>query len=191
MKIYTKTGDAGDTGLYGTDRVGKDHPRVEAYGAVDELNSQIGLARAFLHNSVLDTQLDAHLSHLQDALFDLGADLATRIDSPYRKNLSPMDAEDVARLEGLIDQYSETLPELRHFIHPAGSPASAHLQVARAVARRAERQVIRLARVEEVNPQAQIYLNRLSDLLFVLARAVNLEGGGSEELWKVKGRKTS
>jgi len=186
MKIYTKTGDAGETGLYGADRVSKTHVRVEAYGTVDELNSFLGVARSALeHGSMLDLDLEK----VQNALFDVGADLATREDSPYAKNISRIDSADVNALERLIDRYSENLPELKHFIHPAGTPASAHLQVARAVCRRAEREVLRLSLEESVNGQVQIYLNRLSDLLFTLARAVNLEAGGSEERWKVKGRR--
>ena len=186
FKIYTKTGDAGQTGLYGADRVSKSHARVEAYGTVDELNSFIGVARAALEHG---SPMDLDLEHLQNALFDVGADLATRQDSPYAKNISRMDAADIEALERLIDSYSETLPELRAFIHPTGTPASAHLQVARAVCRRAEREVIRLSHEEGVNESVQIYLNRLSDLLFTLARAANLQAGGSEERWQVKGRR--
>jgi len=186
FKIYTKTGDAGQTGLYGADRVSKSHSRVEAYGTVDELNSFIGVARSALEHG---TALDLDLEHLQNALFDVGADLATREDSAYAKNISRIDAADVDALERLIDHYSETLPELRAFIHPTGTLVSAQLQVARAVCRRAEREVIRLSNEEAVNESVQIYLNRLSDLLFTLARAANLEAGGSEERWQVKGRR--
>ena len=186
MKIYTKTGDAGQTGLYGADRVSKAHSRVEAYGTVDELNSFIGVARAALEHG---SSLDLDLEHIQNALFDVGADLATREDSPYAGKISRIDATDVDALERLIDRYSESLPVLKAFIHPAGTPASAHLQVARAVCRRAEREVIRLVLEESVNEQVQIYLNRLSDLLFTFARVVNLEAGGSEERWQVKGRR--
>lgn len=188
MKIYTKTGDQGQTGLYGADRVSKNHVRVEAYGTVDELNSHLGLSRAFL----LDLpDVDKDLTHLQDVLFDLGADLATRLDSPYRKNISPIDADDVVWAEERIDHYSEKMAPLSHFIHPAGCTASAQLHVARSVARRAERDVIRLHSEEEINLQTQIFLNRLSDFLFVLARFVNHSTGGSEALWHVKSRRTT
>jgi len=190
MKLYTKTGDGGQTGLYGADRVSKGHPRVEAYGTVDELNSLLGLARA--HNTRShkpDAAIDADLEYLQNALFDLGADLATREDSPYSKNIARIDAEDVSYIEGLIDRYQEGVPELKQFIHPGGTPAAASLHVARTVARRAERDVIRLMEVEAVNPQAQVYLNRVSDLLFVVARASNVRAGIGEELWHVKKRR--
>ena len=190
VKLYTKTGDAGQTGLYGADRVSKAHPRVEAYGTVDELNSVLGLARA--HNTrshAPDEALSNDLEYLQNALFDLGADLATRQDSAYSKNIARIDADDVKRLEDLIDHYQESVPPLTNFIHPAGTPAAASLHVARSVARRAERDVIRLSDAEDVNLHAQIYLNRLSDLLFVMARAVNARAGLTEEQWHVKKRR--
>ncbi|ADV67328.1 cob(I)yrinic acid a,c-diamide adenosyltransferase [Deinococcus maricopensis] len=189
MKLYTRTGDAGQTGLYGADRVSKAHPRVEAYGTVDEVNSVLGLVRAHLHAQGGDDAMDADLAYLQNALFDLGADLATRTESPYAKNVARIDADDVQHLEQLIDQYQAGAPELKQFIHPGGTPASAALQVARAVARRAEREVIRLAHEEDVNAHAQVYLNRLSDLLFIMARAANARAGIREEEWHVKGRR--
>lgn len=185
MKLYTKTGDGGTTGLYGADRVSKGHPRVEAYGTVDELNSALGLARAHSTDSALNTDLE----YLQNALFDLGADLATRSGSPYEKNVSRLDEQDVQYIEGLIDRYQAESPEIKWFIHPGGTPVAATLQLARAVARRAERDVIRLMEVEEANHQAQIYLNRVSDLLFSMARAVNTRAGVSEEGWNVKKRR--
>lgn len=190
MKLYTRTGDKGTTGLYGADRVSKAHPRVEAYGTVDELNSVVGLARA--HNARShqpDSRLDADLEYLQNALFDLGADLATRQDSPYAKNLSRMDAQDVAFVEAMIDRYQEGAPPFTGFIHPGGTPTAAALHVARTVARRAEREVIRLAQEEEVGEHVQVYLNRVSDLLFVMARAANQAAGISEQAWTVKKRR--
>lgn len=194
MKLYTKTGDGGSTGLYGADRVSKAHPRVEAYGTVDELNSLLGLVRA--HNAASpgsdapqDTQVETDLESLQNALFDLGADLATRPGTPYEKNLVRIDAEDVAALEAMIDRYQEAAPPFTGFVHPGGTPAAAALQVARAVARRAEREVIRLLEVEEANAQVQIYLNRVSDLLFIMARALNARSGIQEEAWTVKKRR--
>ena len=186
MKIYTKTGDAGTTGLYGGERVRKDALRVKAYGTVDEANAAIGLARAHLDTS--DAELDGDLERIQNALFDVGADLATPQDSPYRKNVVPIDALDVAHLEGLIDTYNADLPELQNFILPGGPPASAALQLARAVVRRAERETVHLSHEEAANPQVAVYLNRLSDLLFVLARVVNARSGESEVRWRVKGR---
>lgn len=185
MKIYTKTGDKGETGLYGADRVGKDHPRVEAYGTVDEANSAIGVARAALSHADLQDDLEA----IQNALFDLGADLATRFGGPYEKHLARMDAQDVEQLEQLIDRYQEEAPKFTGFIHPGGHPAAAALHLARTVTRRAERRVVELMRQEEVNPEAMRYLNRLSDLLFTLARVVNKREGFAEEKWLVKKRR--
>ncbi|MER3480822.1 MAG: ATP:cob(I)alamin adenosyltransferase [Meiothermus sp.] len=187
MKIYTKTGDGGETGLYGADRVPKDHPRVEAYGTVDEANSAIGLARSLLPAAHAD--IGGDLEYLQNALFDLGADLATRQGSPYAKNLARLDAQDVERLEALIDRYQEEAPPFTGFIHPGGHPAAAALHLARTVVRRAERGVVSLARQEEINLEALRYLNRLSDLLFTLARVVNKREGLAEEGWRVKGRR--
>ncbi|MBZ9714531.1 cob(I)yrinic acid a,c-diamide adenosyltransferase [Deinococcus multiflagellatus] len=190
MKLYTKTGDGGTTGLYGAERVSKASARVEAYGTVDELNSFIGLARA--HNTRShkpDPALDQDLEYLQNALFDIGADLATRSGSRYEAKLSRMDGQDVTFLEAMIDRYQEAAPPFTGFVHPGGTPAAATLQVARAVARRAEREVIRLQAEEEINTQVVIYLNRLSDLLFIMARAANQGAGLTEEAWLVKGRR--
>ncbi len=192
MKLYTKTGDRGQTGLYGADRVSKGSARVEAYGTVDELNSAIGLARAHLHAAPQDdasARLDADLAYLQNALFDLGADLATREESPYAKNISRLDEQDVTALEALIDRYQEGAPPFTNFVHPGGTPTAAALHLARTIARRAERDVVRLAETEAVNLQGQIYLNRVSDLLFIMARAENTRAGLNEEAWHVKGRR--
>lgn len=120
MKIYTKTGDTGETGLYGAERVVKAHPRVEAYGTVDEANSALGLARSLLPQEHLDLQ--DLLERIQNALFDLGADLATRMGSPYEKNIARMDAEDVEGLEKAIDRYQEESPPFRGFVLPGGAP---------------------------------------------------------------------
>ena len=181
MKLYTKTGDGGTTGLYGADRVSKAHPRVEAYGSVDELNSILGVVRAHNEAGARDTELDADLNYLQNALYDLGADLSTRSGSPYEKNVSRLDDADLSDIEGMIDRYMEAAPPIKCFIQPGGTLAAAQLQLARAVARRAERDVIRLMEVEEANHAAQVYLNRLSDLLFAMARVVNHRAGLSEE----------
>ncbi|MDQ3398034.1 MAG: cob(I)yrinic acid a,c-diamide adenosyltransferase [Deinococcota bacterium] len=183
MKIYTKTGDDGTTGLYGGTRVAKDSARLWAYGAVDEANAAIGLARAKLEGGAKD-DLDAVLEGLQSALFEVGADLATPQDSAYDKTIDRLGEDDVAGLESLIDRYDAELAPLRNFILPGGLEASAALQLARTVARRAEREVVSLARGEEINPQLLVYLNRLSDLLFVLARVVNHRGGVSDSPWR-------
>lgn len=187
MKIYTKTGDAGETGLYGDERVVKAHPRVEAYGTVDEANSALGLARSLLPREHLD--LHDLLERIQNALFDLGADLATRMGSLYEKNIVRMDAQDVEELEKAIDRYMEESPPFRGFILPGGHPSAAALHLARTAVRRAERKVVALSREEPVNPEAIRYLNRLSDLLFVLARVVNAREGVREEAWMVKKRR--
>lgn len=181
MKIYTKTGDGGQTSLYGGERVEKFSLHVEAYGAVDEANSAIGLARANLDNQ----EVDQLLAHLQNAMFDLGADLATRLDSPYGQKLNRIEEKDVEQLETLIDRFESELEPLNHFIHPGGTTAAAALQLARAITRRAEREVWRLAGEHNVNLAVARYLNRLSDLLFVLARVVNQRAGIEEAAWQV------
>ena len=185
MKIYTKTGDEGTTGLYGGERVAKDDLRVAAYGAVDEANAVLGVARSFF----ADVSVSEDLGNIQNALFDVGADLATPQDSSYRKQIVPIDEEDVKGLEDLIDKYEAELEPLKNFILPGGHEEAAALHLARTVVRRAEREVVTLGRSESLNPQVAIYLNRLSDLLFVMARIVNMRTGVSETRWHVKGRK--
>ena len=178
MKIYTRTGDAGETSLLGGTRVGKDNPRVHAYGEVDELNAHIGLARA----NATDAELDAELVRLQRDLFALGAQLAdpggTIGDRAAKTHLGD---DDVARLEQLIDRLEAGLPPLRHFILAGGTPCGAALHVARAVCRRAERAIVTLD--PAVDPPLLRYINRLSDLLFVLARTANQRGGTTEAIW--------
>lgn len=187
MKIYTRTGDAGDTGLLGAGRVGKDDIRVSAYGSVDEANSTIGLARANLRSDVRAdpglAELDEVLGKVQELLFELGADLATPAESKARSRLRVIDDGDVAELESLIDRYTEELPELTKFILPAGSRAAAALHLARSVVRRAEREAVSLSRRDAINPNAVVVLNRLSDLLFTLARSANLRSGFEEVTW--------
>jgi cob(I)alamin adenosyltransferase len=185
MKIYTKTGDAGETGLYGGERVKKFSKRVSSYGTVDETNSAIGLARA---NSS-DSEIDEVLAQIQNALFDVGADLATPIGSKYEKNLVRIDAADVENLEHLIDRFQEECPPWSNFIHPGGTAAAGALHLARAITRRAERDVLELETLEESNHNVGVYLNRLSDFLFILARVVNARAGVSEAGWHVKGRR--
>jgi cob(I)alamin adenosyltransferase len=180
MKIYTKTGDQGETGLIGGARVAKDHPRVAAYGDVDELNASIGVALALAHGSALGELL----LEIQRDLFALGAQLAdptAKIGEQKAKAI--VDQPRVQRLEAAIDERAATLPPLTAFILPGGSPVGAELHLARTVCRRAERSAIALARSEPVDPIAIVYLNRLSDLLFVLARQANQAAGLGEEKW--------
>jgi len=181
MKIYTKTGDNGTTGLFGGARVSKSNPRVEAYGDVDELNAHLGWAAVLLKHLPLEDEI----RRIQSDLFTLGADLATPPDAPpaaAAKSVHVAEAR-VEQLESLIDGWEANLKPLKNFILPGGSSGAAALQVCRAVCRRAERSVVRLAAAEDVNPAAIIYLNRLSDLLFVLARWVNSKDGIEEPLW--------
>ena len=179
MKIYTKTGDKGETSLFGGKRVPKDDLRIEAYGAVDELNSLIGAARSFNDNKILDLVL----SEIQNQLFVLGADLATPSDvkSPATKRIT---TRDYNTLEGIIDDFEGKLDPLNSFILPGGTNAAAFLHNARAVCRRAERLVVSLRKKSEVSEEALIFLNRLSDLLFVLARYTNKISGVKDIPWK-------
>ena len=180
MKIYTKTGDDGTTGLFGGGRVAKDHLRVEAYGSVDEVNSHLGSVRA----QGIDPALDAALARVQSDLFALGADLATPPGGPASSKVRRLQTDDAAWLERAIDELDRELPELTSFILPAGSPSAAAVHVARAVCRRAERAVVTLARNEPgVGEGAVVYLNRLSDFLFTLARVLDRRAGISEEPW--------
>lgn len=173
-KIYTRSGDAGDTGLASGARVSKTDLNVEAYGAVDELNAVIGVAR--LHAGQND-RIDAMLGRIQNELFDLGADLATPLDPPPAWEALRIVASQVERLEAEIDFMNDSLSALDSFILPGGSALSAHLHLARTVARRAERDAIRLVETgTPVTAEALKYLNRLSDHLFVAARRANANG---------------
>ena len=173
-KIYTRTGDVGSTGLASGARVSKSDPRVEAYGTVDELNAVIGVAR--LHSGQND-RIDAMLGRIQNELFDLGADLATPLDPPPKWEALRIVQSQIDRLETEIDWMNESLKALDSFILPGGSPLSAHLHLARTVARRAERDAIRLVETgTPVTPEAVRYLNRLADHLFVAARRANANG---------------
>ena len=185
MKIYTKTGDTGETGLYGGTRVPKDAMRVEACGTVDELNACIGFARS----QVQDAEIDVTLHRIQNELFDIGADLATPNAHPKAACLR-IPPTLTPELEREVDRFEDQLPPLRNFILPGGSAAGAAIHVARTVCRRAERRVVNLAKEETVNPEVLIYLNRLSDLLFVLARTVNHRLGELEPLWESQAERT-
>ena len=173
-KVYTKTGDAGETSLVGGARVSKASSRVDAYGEVDELNSLIGLARAHGH----DSEIDEALGEIQNDLFTLGADLA----SPSEVEVPRIDESFIARLERSADRFLAELEPLKEFILPGGSEAGATLHLARTVARRGERRVVALSETEKVNSQTIVYLNRLSDLLFILARVANHRASFSEKM---------
>ena len=181
LKIYTKTGDDGDTGLFGGGRVAKDHPRVEAYGEVDELNATIGLARSI----EMMPRIDEVLAPVQRDLFALGALLATPDPAKMWEQLEKARISDarIAQLEQAIDDGEQELEPLKSFILPGGTPKAAALHVARTVCRRSERAVIRLQHETEVPPIVVVYLNRLSDLLFVLARVANRRAGAGEVTW--------
>lgn len=183
MKIYTKTGDKGETGLFGGPRVRKDHPRIDAYGTVDELNSVLGLARA----AGTDSEIDRLLAQMQNELFSVGAELAA--PNPDQKGLRVIAQQHIESLEQAIDHFETELPPLKQFILPAGTPAAAALHLARTVCRRAERCVVALDLLpgETVSPELIIYLNRVSDLLFVLARVANHRAGEADVVWKVEG----
>ena len=178
MKIYTRTGDDGTTGLIGPGRVLKCAPRVEAYGSVDELNAALGVARALDHEGWLAAELEG----LQSRLFALGAELAAA-DPAAVGTLERIGDGDVAGLERSIDRLDAELPPLRAFVLPAGSALAAQLHLARTVCRRAERRLVELHQREPVAPAVMRYLNRLADLLFVMARWCNRRAGVPEHEW--------
>jgi cob(I)alamin adenosyltransferase len=169
MKIYTRTGDSGETGLFGGARVDKDDARVEAYGTVDELNSCIGVARAL----GVSAQTDASLLQIQSDLFTVGAELACVPGKEDKLRMALVGNADIERLEGWIDRSEAPLEPLKSFVLPGGNPSAAELHRARTVCRRAERRTLTAGRSSPVRPGIVIYLNRLSDLLFVLARHEN------------------
>ncbi len=184
MKIYTRGGDKGETGLFGGTRVPKSHPRVEAYGDVDELNCAIGMARSLLGKE--HANLDAALERVQSECFVVGALLATpsdklgKLTAPFDKGL-PADAP--TRLENEIDAYEKELTPLTSFILPGGAAAGASLHVARAICRRAERKVVNMSKNEKIPDGVIVYLNRLSDWLFVTARLANSLSHSAEKPW--------
>lgn len=181
MKIYTKTGDNGTTGLFGGTRVSKNSLRIETYGTVDELNSIIGLARAHF----IDAELDSYLNQIQKELFIVGADLATPL-SESKVSIQRLKHEQVAGLENIIDSVDEKLQPLKFFILPGGHPIASLLHFARTVCRRTERLCVALSEQEEINSTIVPYLNRLSDLLFVLARYANHITKKEEIQWEAK-----
>ena len=186
-KVYTRTGDAGQTRLAGGQQVWKDSLRVEAYGTVDELNASIGLVRAMNADSIAassaSAQLEADLRWVQNKLFDVGSILATAPGQTF-KNMPTVTAKDVTKLERMIDRCQKDLAPLKEFILPGGGKVSATLHQARTICRRAERICIRLTREESVEAELNKYLNRLSDALFVLARWVAKTQGEPEFLWE-------
>ncbi len=189
MKIYTKTGDKGETSLFGGERVPKDALRIEAYGTVDELNSILGIIRTLNY----DKQLDKILKAVQNDLFIVGADLASPAVSTVKSSSSKSKArsyiprigrKNIAALERVIDTFEPKLKPLKSFILPGGSIIASYLHFARTVCRRAERATVTLSRQETLSGDIIIYLNRLSDLLFVLARWANQKAGVTEAKWK-------
>lgn len=186
-RVYTRRGDQGETDLVGGARVPKDAPRLEAYGTVDELNATVGVARAeadrLRDRTPACAELDDVLRRLQNELFDLGSELATPPES-FVEGMYRTGEADVARLETVLDRCQADLAPLRSFVLPGGGPVSAALHVARTVCRRAERDVLRMMRTEPLSPWPLAYLNRLSDLLFVLSRWIARHLGESEVLWE-------
>jgi cob(I)alamin adenosyltransferase len=172
-RIYTRTGDDGATGLAGGERVAKDHPRIDAIGTVDELNAQLGLLRA----ADVGDDIDQALETIQHRLFDLGGELAM----PGTAIIQPSHVETI---EQVLDRHNDALPALEEFVLPGGNEPAARCHVARTVCRRAERDLLRLSRDEPVNPSGLRFLNRLSDLLFVLARVLARRDGGREVTWR-------
>lgn len=190
MKIYTKTGDQGQTGLFGGERVAKDSLRVQAYGGLDELNATLGWALT----QIADSEVRGIVARIQSDLLVAGADLATPLpsdgeDTPGAVSRVPrVEPGQTRQLEEEIDRFDSELAPLRHFILPGGGPAGAALHVARAVCRRAERAVVALSHAEPINPEALRYVNRLSDHLFTLARLANQREGSPEPIWNPRRR---
>ena len=186
-RVYTRTGDDGMTALVGGKRVPKDAARIEAYGTIDELNAVVGLARAWNEEGrgerELHLKLDAMLQEIQQELFDLGSELATPEDFTY-EGMHRMGADEVTRIERVIDECQKELEPLKSFILPGGGRISAQLHQCRTVCRRAEREILRLSRVEDVGEWPLRYVNRLSDLFFVLGRWVGRNLGETEYLWQ-------
>lgn len=191
MKLYTKTGDDGTTGLFGGQRVSKDHPRVAAYGSVDELNACIGLAAAAcdadqtLHAALLDV-----FAQLQSRLFDIGADLATPEGAKHESKITRITDEHVSEVERWIDEIEKGNKPMKSFVLPGGSELAARLHLARTVCRRAERSMIALNHSEPVSEGAIVYVNRVSDLFFAMARRANHDAGVDDKPWVPAKRQT-
>jgi cob(I)alamin adenosyltransferase len=183
MKIYTKRGDEGQTGLFGGERVSKDNLRIRAYGTLDELNAFLGLAQSEL---AVGSALQDRLGGIQAELFQLGAELATPRGG--KLGVEPLDESAIALLEQEIDRMEAELPPLKNFILPGGSRGASLLHVARTVSRRAEREMVSLNRAEPLRPPVLQYINRLSDFLFVAARWVNFSSGVNDVPWVVRSR---
>ncbi|MFC2085266.1 cob(I)yrinic acid a,c-diamide adenosyltransferase [Bacteroidota bacterium] len=179
MKIYTKTGDKGETSLLGGNRISKDHKRIDSYGSVDELNAVIGLART----EVLSDQVEQSLKKIQNNLFIVGADLASPLDNINSKKIERVNDLMISDLERLIDDFDEKLNELKNFILPGGTKSASLLHLARTICRRTERELVKLSKSVDIGDKLIVYLNRLSDLLFVLARYENLVNDTPDEFW--------
>ncbi len=196
MKIYTKTGDDGTTGLFNGQRVAKYNDRVEAYGTIDELNSIIGIAISFLNSDTPNTNMEissnkenlnlliSNLKTISNLLFNLGSDLATPINPKPKFEVPRITNEQIELLENWIDTYDESLEKLKNFILPGGSNAAAFLHQARTVCRRAERLIVKLSIENELNPNSVIFVNRLSDYLFTAARYCNVNKGIPDVIWE-------
>lgn len=183
MALYTRGGDDGTTGLFGGDRVGKDHPRVEALGTVDELNTWLGMvASACDRDRPLHARYRAILKRLQCALFELGADLSAP-PGPHRAKIAPVTADEVKEAEGWIDEIDGGNEPLKTFVLPSGAELAARLHAARAVCRRAERRLVNFGRSADVNPHAVAWINRVGDLLFAMARRANNDAGVPDAPW--------
>lgn len=197
-RVYTRTGDTGNTGLVGGKRVPKDTPRIEAYGTIDELNSIVGLARAFneerLDEGDAHQFLDTVLRQIQDELFDLGSELATPPEF-FQEGMYRVSENEVKKLEQVIDECQKELEPLKSFVLPGGGRIGAYLHQCRTVCRRAEREILRLSRAENISEWPLKYVNRLSDVFFVLSRWISKKTGKDEYLWqrglqeKVKSKK--
>jgi cob(I)alamin adenosyltransferase len=187
MKLYTRTGDDGTTGLFSGARVSKDHPRIEAYGTVDELNAVLGMVRSACDQGHrFEARLSEIITGIQSRLFDIGADLATPEGAKQQSKIHRIDDADVAEAETWIDEVDSANPPLRTFVMPAGTELAARLHLARTVCRRAERAIISLGSIEPVGDPLLRYMNRLSDLFFAMARRANHERGQADVPWTPK-----
>ena len=185
MNLYTRTGDDGTTGLFSGTRVSKDHPRIEAYGTVDELNAVLGLVGCACDRShAFERRLHEIVDVMQSRLFDIGADLATPEGAKQQARIHRIDEQDVAEAEGWIDEVDGGNPPISAFVMPGGSELAARLHLARTVCRRAERTIISLSAIEPVGDPLLRYMNRLSDLFFAMARRANHERGHADVAWK-------